>query len=161
VPDQTADALPPSLNPRGPGAGSGPATRHGGHAAPGGLSAAAAVVLLLVVTLGFAAGTAISGNAFGRVFEGAFVVVTLYVALRIRIGSLFVAMVAPPLVYAAGVALSAVLNSESPSITTTNVAADILLAMSEGAPYLVGASVTSVVICIIRAQLAKSRSRNR
>jgi hypothetical protein len=161
VPDQTADALPPSLNPRGPGAASGSAghSRHGGHAAPGGLSAAAAVVLLLVVTLGFAVGTALTGNAFGRVFEGAFVVVTLYVALRIRIGSLFVAMVAPPLVYVAGVALSAVLNSESPSITTTAVMSDILLAMSEGAPYLVGASVTSVVICLVRAQLAKSRRR--
>lgn len=167
MPDPTPDALPPSLNPRGPGAASGSrgrtvtASGQGrprGHSAPGGLSSAAAIVLLLVVTLGFAAATALSGNAFGRVYEGAFVVVTVYVALRIRLDSLFVAMVAPPLVYVAGVFLSAALNSETPSITTKNVMADVLLEMSQGAPYLVGASVASVIICFVRARLAKSRA---
>jgi type VI protein secretion system component VasF len=154
---ETTDALPPSLNPRGSGAAA-PARRPHSHAAPGGLSAAAAVVLLLVVTVGFALGTALTDNAFNRVFQIAYVVVTVYVALRIKIGDLFVAMVAPPLVYAIGMFVSALVNSESQVHSIKRGITDAALESSLNAPWLALATVLSLAICTIRSMLARRRA---
>ena len=151
---ETADALPPSLNPRGSG---GPAPAPRSHAAPGGLSAPAAIVLLLVVVLGFAVATALTANAYNRVFQIAYVLVTVYVALRIKLADRFVAMVAPPLVWAAAMFLSAYINSESRVHTLERALTDTPVEMSLNAPWLVLATVLSVVICVVRGLLARRK----
>lgn len=133
--------------PRGAG-GSSP------HRATGGFSGAAALVLITVVTVVAALLSAGTGRGFGLAFNLVFLLVTLYAALRVHVEDRFVTVVAPPLIYALALILGGYVDSEESVRTFQRVVENTFVNLSFGAPWLVGTTVATIVIAIVRGRRA-------
>ena len=114
-------------------AGAGAQTR-GAPTPAGGLTAAAAVVLILGVTLVTAVLSAATGRGFGIAFNLVYLLVTLYAALRIYVEDRFVAVVAPPLIYATSVFIAGFFDSIENTHAVRRVLENTFVNMSFGAP---------------------------
>jgi len=129
--------------------------------AVGGLAAPTAVVLVAVVTLVAAVVSAASGHGFGAVFNALYLIVTVYVALRIHVEDRFVAVVAPPIVYALSVFVAGFFDSEETSHAFRRTLENSFVNVSFGAPWLVGATIAAIVIAVVRGRRADVAGRRR
>lgn len=140
----------------GPGTRGGIYPQHAGGPS-GGLTARTALVLLGVVTLGAALLSAASGRGFGIVFNLIFVVVAVYVALRIHVEDRLTAVVAPPIVYALSVFVASFFDSEETTRTLRRVIENSVLDITLGAPWLVITAVVTIVIAVLRGRRLAGR----
>src|SRR6478735_4682467 len=141
------------------GAGSHHARSTGDEA--GGLTSAAAIFLVAVVTTVAAVVSAATGHGFGVVFNLLYLIVTIYVALRIYVDDRFTAVIVPPIVYALAVFVGGFFDSEETSHTFVRVFENTFVNVSFGAPWLVGATIAAIVIAIVRGRGEAVASRRR
>lgn len=127
----------------------------------GGLAGTTAVIFLAVVTLVAAVLSAATGRGFGTFFNVVYVIATIYIALRIHVEDRFTAVIAPPIVYALSVFLAGFFDSEESSHALRRVIENTFLNVSLGAPWLVLATVASIVIVFLRGRRAAVASRRR
>jgi hypothetical protein len=125
----------------------------------GGLGAATVVVLVLVVTLVAGLLSAASGRGFGIAFNLVYLIVTVYAALRVHVQDRWVAVVAPPLLYALTLVVAGFVDSEETSHTLQRVIENTFVNLSFGGLWLLGATATALVIALVRGRRASVASR--
>ena len=132
-----------------------------GSGRPGGIAGTTAIVLVAVVT--FVAGllSAVTGNGFGAFFNAVYLVVTVYVALRVHVEDRLVTVIGPPIVYALVVFLAGFFDSEAPNKSVERVIENTFLNVSLGAPWLVSATVLAIVISLVRGRRAAVAAASR
>lgn len=123
-----------------------------------GRSPVAAVSLAAGAALGGAAVDLATGNGLRGVFAVTFVIGSAVAAHRIRFGRIGVAVVLPPLLYAAA-ALAAALSQPDTASSTPVVRAglDLFTNLILGAPVLVVAVATVAVVVVLRRAGATRR----
>ena len=99
-------------------------------------------------------------RGFGVAFNVLYALVTLYVALRIHVEDRFTAVIAPPLVYAAAMFLGGFFDSEESTRTLRRVLENTFVNLSFGAPWLVGVTLATIVIAVVRGRRAAVRQRH-
>lgn len=133
---------------------------HSGAPAVGGLGAPAALLLVTVATVGASLLSASTGRGFGIAFNVVYALVTIYVALRIHVEDRFSAVVAPPLIYAAAMLIGGFVDSEETTHTLSRVFENTFINLSFGAPWLVGTTLATIAIALVRGRRAAVRNRH-
>ena len=137
------------------------AQQSGSSGSSGGLAAPTAVIFLAVVTLVAAVLSATTGRGFGTLFNIVYLVAVLYIALRIHVEDRFTAVIAPPIVYALSVFVAGFFDSEETSHGLRRVIENTFVNVSLGAPWLVLATASAIVIALVRGRRAAVASRRR